>query len=153
MRPGHTALTRTSGAIARARYRVIELTAPLDAMYATDEPMPSAPAIDDTLTMAPRAAFRCAAQARTIWNVPMALTPTICWKVCASTASQFAAPSKLVMPALLTRASSRFQRSIATWAICRQSASTATSPRSSSVSAPASRQAACDCLASASLFE
>ena len=32
MRPGQTALTRTSGAIARAKYSVIAFTAPLEAM-------------------------------------------------------------------------------------------------------------------------
>jgi hypothetical protein len=115
--------------------------------------MPRAPAIDDTLTIEPPLAWRDPAQARIIWKVPIAFTPTICWKVSASSASQLAAPSKLVMAALLTSASSRFHRSIAACASCRQSASMATSPRSSKVSAPASRQAACDSLACASLRE
>src|SRR5580765_7509448 len=97
--PGHTALTRTSGARARAKYSVIELTAPFDAMYATDEPMPSAPAIDEMLTMAPRAALRCGAQARIIWNVPAALTPMTRWKVAASIASQASEPANVVTPA------------------------------------------------------
>ncbi|OQC00276.1 MAG: hypothetical protein BWX79_02987 [Alphaproteobacteria bacterium ADurb.Bin100] len=36
--------------------------------------MPSEPATDDTLTMQPCAAFRCGAQARTIWKAPTAFT-------------------------------------------------------------------------------
>ena len=151
--PGQTALTRISGASARARYSVIELTAPLEAMYGTDEPMPSAPAIDETLTIAPPAALRWGTQARTIWKVPSTLTPRMRWKTSASSASQFAEPVKVEIPALLTSASRRPHFAIAACARARQSASTATSPCTSSVLAPASRQAAAASFASRSLFE
>ena len=63
-----------SGARARARYSVSEFSAPLDAMYGTEEPMPSEPATDETFTIDPLAAFRCGAQARTIWKAPTVFT-------------------------------------------------------------------------------
>ena len=75
------------------------------------------------------------------------------WKVSASSTSQLAAPLKVEIPALLTSASMRPQRAIAPATSALQSASSATSPRISSVSAPASSQAACDSSASASLRE
>jgi hypothetical protein len=116
--------------------------------------MPSVPAIDDTLTMQPApAAFRCGVQARTIWNMPSVLTPRMRWNVAASTASQLAAPANEVMPALLTSASTRPQRSTAARAIARHAASSLTSARTTSASAPASRQACAAACASASLRE
>ena len=115
--------------------------------------MPSEPATDDTLTMQPCAAFRCGAQARTIWKAPSALTAKMRWKVAASSTSQLAAPVKVETPALLTSASMRPQRANAPATRARQSASSATSPCISSVSAPASSQAACEARASASLRE
>ena len=36
--------------------------------------MPSSPAIEDTLTMQPRAGLQVRAQARTIWKLPTVLT-------------------------------------------------------------------------------
>ncbi|MEO7338396.1 MAG: hypothetical protein ABIV63_17625 [Caldimonas sp.] len=64
-----------------------------------------------------------------------------------------AAPEKVVTPALFTSASRRPQRSIADYTIALQSASAATSPHNSKVSAPAVRQAADDASASILLFE
>ena len=75
------------------------------------------------------------------------------WKVSASSTSQFAAPVKIEMPALLTSASMRPQRATAA---CDQRPAVGVLghvARTSSVSAPASRQAACDASASASLRE
>jgi hypothetical protein len=82
----------------------------------------------------------------------MTLTPMMFWNVRASSASQFAEPAKVVMPALLTRPSSRCQRATAAAAMARQASSSATSPCISSVSAPASRQAASVCMASCPLL-
>ena len=68
MRPGQTAFTRMAGASARASDSVIAFSAPFDAMYGTDEPSPSRPAIDDTFTMAPEpAACIAGVHARIIW--------------------------------------------------------------------------------------
>jgi hypothetical protein len=41
-----------------------------------DDPMPKAPAIDETLTDGAARRSQCDAQARIIWNVPIELTPT-----------------------------------------------------------------------------
>jgi hypothetical protein len=42
----------------------MEFNAPLDAIYGTEDPMPSEPAIEDTLTTEPFCILRCGAQAR-----------------------------------------------------------------------------------------
>ena len=103
-----------------------------------DEPTPSAPATDETLTMQPRATFSCGRQARTIWKAAQGVhSPG-----CAGTRRHPGHPScaaspNTEMPALLTSASMRPQRSTAPCAIARQSASCATSPRSTNTSAPA----------------
>jgi len=113
--------------------------------------MPSAPATDETLTIAPAASRRCGAAARIIWKAPSAFTPTMRWKVSASIASQLAAPANDDMPALLTSASMRPQRETAACTSARQSASSATSARQTIASAPAWRHSAAVASASASL--
>ena len=67
--------------------------------------MPSAPATDDTLMTQPPAALSASADARTIMNAPIALTPKMRWKVSASSTSQLAAPQvrvNAVCPGLIT---------------------------------------------------
>src|SRR5262249_45529881 len=118
-----------------------------------DDPIPSEPAIDETFTIEPNEAFKWGTQARTIWSTPTVLTTRILWNACASTASHADASPKTEVRGLFTSASMRFQRLMAAAAMALQSSSCETSPRSNKESAPAASQAACDCLASASLFE
>src|SRR5690606_15896901 len=49
MNPGQMALTRILGASARASESVMVLSAPLEAAYGTDEPMPVTPAMEAVL--------------------------------------------------------------------------------------------------------
>ena len=61
--------------MARASARVRVLSAPLDAAYATDEPRPSSPPIDDTSTTLPWP-LACSAgrSARTMRQAPTVFT-------------------------------------------------------------------------------
>lgn len=64
-----------AGASALASARVMALSAPLEAMYAVEEPIPITPEIDEMLTMEPAPCFFIAdAQARIIWYGPIRLT-------------------------------------------------------------------------------
>ena len=102
------AFTRISGASARASDSVSVLTAPFDAAYATDEPSPAVPAMDDKFTTAPRPlAWSALRQARIIWNVPMRFTSYVRVNSLAESASRSACGMNRVVPAQLTNASTR----------------------------------------------
>src|SRR5512145_849111 len=74
-KPGATALTRISGAKARARLRVRLIKAALVAAYAMLLAWPPRPAIDAVFTIAPRVDRRCGAAASTQRKGPSRLTP------------------------------------------------------------------------------
>src|SRR5438270_13627099 len=74
-RPGLTAFTRTSGASATASQWVRWVSAALETPYGGEDPLARSPATEATLTMQPRAFFRCGAAAREAYQGPIRLTP------------------------------------------------------------------------------
>mmetsp|Transcript_17282 Transcript_17282/g.45737 ORF Transcript_17282/g.45737 Transcript_17282/m.45737 type:complete len:204 (-) Transcript_17282:78-689(-) len=106
--PGDTDSTRTRGASARPRERVIESTAALLAQYATLEPTPVTPATLEMLTtVPPPLSSSSRLNALTQAKEPRKLVDMILSIHSSVSPSRSSCSTPVVQPALLTRRSSR----------------------------------------------
>src|SRR5580704_720473 len=141
-KPGATALTRASGARARARFLVRLIKPALLAPYAMLDPGMLRPATDAVLQTAPRAARKAGAAARVHRNGPSRLViKMVCQKGSSSRSSSAGAMGSTVagVPALLTRKSSRPSTSMAFPTIFSAAPGLDTSPGTATAAWPCAR--------------
>src|SRR5439155_4282061 len=143
--PGATALARTSGASARAKFWVRLIRPALLAPYAMLDPAMLRPATDAVLQTAPRVALSAAAAARVQRNGPTRLVARMVAQnssVSRSSSAGGIGATVAEVPALLARKSSRPSASIAAPTIFSAAPGLDTSPGAPITAKPAARSRA-----------